>query len=279
MRDSRSDHGREEREARRRFQRRVGRDRTGRQRPDRPERCRLPLGQEGRQDFLRGRAGRREDRSRPRRSISQLAEPVGGEQKTARQSRTPRKGDAAESPNEQEKTPAEGKDVSEELVGLLTPSRMPRRWRNPSGSREIRPSFDLRSQVPAATLQKRFGKPERETVKGIHVVKRQGEGGPVGRSGPGARSRWSSSRPRPISSQPDPAPSPSSQSRSNRRSSPSRRSRSAGTARRETAVSPCVVAESDDGQYNSRFYHLPTWSIPGRPTKDAPIFRRGWFML
>jgi hypothetical protein len=106
----------------------------------------------------------------------QLAEPVGGEQKTARQSRMPRKGDATDSPNEQEKTPAEGKDVSEELIAMLTPKadtpkadapKVEESFRIEGDSAEFRPSV----QGPAATLQKRFGKPERETVKGILVIK------------------------------------------------------------------------------------------------------------
>ena len=50
-----------------------------------------------------------------------LAEPLGGEQKTARHARTPRKGDDADSPGEPEETPAEGKDVSEELVAIAHP--------------------------------------------------------------------------------------------------------------------------------------------------------------
>ena len=100
----------------------------------------------------------------------ELAEPLGGEQKMTRHARAPRKGDRAESPKEQEDTPAEGKDVSEELLRLLTPKpdapKVEESFRIEGDPTEFRPSV----RGPALTLQRRFGKPGRETVKGILVV-------------------------------------------------------------------------------------------------------------
>ena len=108
-----------------------------------------------------------------------LAEPLGGEQKTARHTRTPRNGDDADSPGEQKKPSAEGKDVSEELARLLTPKpdapKVEESFRIEGDPTEFRPSVP----GPALTLQKRFGKPEKGISQGHPRRRWQGTGGAV----------------------------------------------------------------------------------------------------
>jgi hypothetical protein len=78
----------------------------------------------------------------------------------------PRKTDLDKTEAEDKESPAVADDVAEKLVKLLTPKEPAEKeetFRIDGDSTEFRPSV----LGPAQTLQKRFGKPERVTVKGI----------------------------------------------------------------------------------------------------------------